>query len=322
MRVNVPVIVVAACLLVASSGCGSREGERAPVPSRPGPPPTVSVAAPTPASTAPSSWARKIALGLTPVNPDAQSRIRAGLIVASGTPAIVERVRWIVNGEPLESEGMRLAGRPLRRGDVVSAKAEVRVGAERFVVSSSDVTIGNSLPEATSAELVPATPKAGDSLRAVARGRDADGDPVSFRYRWFVNGKESPGDNTSLFTVRKGSRDAWIHAEVEAHDGIAEGSRLFTPKAQVLNAPPAVEKVDMGRDGNRFTATVRVSDPDGDPVALQAKSLPHGVSLSGNVLSWEVSAIPPGTDAPVVLVLSDGYGGDVEYSFRLVSSQK
>ncbi|HEX7519309.1 MAG TPA: hypothetical protein VF325_03425 [Candidatus Deferrimicrobium sp.] len=234
----------------------------------------------------------------------------------------MERVRWIVNGEPLESEGMRLEGRPLRRGDVVSARAEVRVGAERFVVSSSDVTIGNSLPEATSAELVPATPKAGDNLRVVARGRDADGDPVSFRYRWFVNGKESPGDNTSLFAVRKGSRDAWIHAQVEAYDGIAVGSRLFTPKTQVLNAPPSVEKVDMGRDGNRFTATVRVSDPDGDTVALKAKSLPHGVSLSGNVLSWEVSAIPPGTDAPVVLVLSDGYGGDVEYSFRLGSSQK
>lgn len=322
MRVNVPVIAVAAYLLVASSGCGSREGERASVPSRSGSPPTVSVAASTPASTAPSSWAGKIALGLAPVNPDAQSGVRASLIVPAGTPASVERVRWIVNGEQLESEGMRLAGRPLRRGDVVSAKAEVRVSAERFVVSSSDVTIGNSLPEATSAELVPATPKAGDTLRVVAVGRDADGDLVSFRYRWFVNGKESPGDNTSLFAVRKGSRDAWIHAEVEAHDGIAEGSRLFTPKVQVLNAPPAVEKVDMGRDGNRFTATVRVSDPDGDPVDLQAKSLPHGVSLSGKVLSWEADAISVRTESLVVLVLSDGHGGDVEYSFGLVSSQK
>ena len=322
MRMSFPVIAVVACLLVASSGCGSREGEQASVPSRTVPPPTVSVAAPAPASTTPSSGAGKIALGLTPVNPDAQSGIRAGLIVASGTPAIVERVRWIVNGEQLESEGTRLAGRPLRRGDVVSARAEVRVGAERSIVSSSDVTIGNSLPEATSAELVPATPKAGDTLRVVARGRDADGDPVSFHYRWFVDGKESPDDNTSLFAVRKGGRDAWIHAEIEAYDGIAEGSRLFTPKVQVLNAPPAVEKVDMGRDGDRFTATVRVSDPDGDLVDLQAKSLPHGVSLSGNVLSWEADAISVHTEALVVLVLSDGNGGDVEYSFRLGSSQK
>jgi hypothetical protein len=276
-------------------------------------------AAPASTPTAPSSRAGGIALGLTPVNPDAQSGVRAGLIVASGTPAIVERVRWIVNGEQLESEGKRLAGRPLRRGDIVSARAEVRVGSERYVVSSSDVTIGNSLPEATSAELVPVTPKAGDTLRVVAQGKDADGDPVTFRYRWFIDGKESPGDNASLFPVRKGSRDAWIHAEVETYDGIAGGSRLFTPKVQVLNAPPAVEKVDMGQDGNRFTATVRVSDPDGDPVDLQAKSLPHGVSLSGNVLSWEADPIPART---VVLVLSDGNGGDVEYSFRLVSSQK
>jgi len=190
------------------------------------------------------------------------------------------------------------------------------------VVSSSDVTIGNTLPEATSADLVPAAPTAGDTLRALARGWDADGDPVSFHYRWFVDGKESPGDNTSLFAVRKGSRDAWVHAEIQSYDGIAEGSRLFTPKVQVLNASPAVEKVDIGRDGDRFKATVRVSDPDGDPVGLQAKSLPHGVSLSGNVLSWEADAIPAGTDALAVLLLSDGNGGDVEYSFRLSSAQK
>lgn len=318
---SVPVIAVVASLLVASSGCGSREGERGSVPSRSAPPPAVSVAAPAPASTTPSFRAGKIALGLTPVNPDALSGIRAGLIVASGTPAIVERVRWVVNGEQLESEGIRLAGRPLRRGDVVSARAEVRAGEERFIVSSSDVTIGNSLPEATSAELVPQTPMAGDTLRAVARGGDADGDPVSFHYRWFVNGKESPGDHTSLFAVRKGSRDAWIHAEIVSYDGIAEGSRLFTPKVQVLNAPPAVEKIDMGRDGDRFTATVRASDPDGDTVDLRAKSLPYGVSLSGNVLSWEGDAITVRT-ALVVLVLSDGNGGDVEHSFRLSPAQK
>ena len=78
----------------------------------------------------------------------------------------------------------------------------------------------------------------------------------------------------------------------------------------------------MGRDGDRFTATVRVSDPDGDLVGLQAKSLPYGVSLTGNVLSWEADAISVGTESLVVLVLSDGHEGDVEYSFRIGSSQK
>jgi hypothetical protein len=46
------------------------------------------------------------------------------------------------------------------------------------------------------------------------------------------------------------------------------------------------------------------------------------VALSGTALSWRESDLPPGKDAPVVLLLSDGDGGDVEFSFLLVSGEK
>src|SRR3990170_3006334 len=82
--------------------------------------------------------------------------------------------------------------------------------------------------------------------------------------------------------------------------------------------PPVVEGVDVSKgSGARYTGRVRVRDPDGDPVSIRPKSLPEGVTLSGTVLSWEESAVPQGSEIPVVLLVSDGDGGDIEYVFRI-----
>ena len=90
----------------------------------------------------------------------------------------------------------------------------------------------------------------------------------------------------------------------------------------MANAPPVVDQVEVKGDGTKFTAVVRASDPDGDPIVLLAKSLPPGVALIGNTLSWDAAAVLPGTEMPVVLRISDEDGGEIEYSFRLSSAQK
>jgi hypothetical protein len=90
----------------------------------------------------------------------------------------------------------------------------------------------------------------------------------------------------------------------------------------VLNAPPVVDQLEVKGDGTKFTAIVRASDPDEDPLVILAKSLPPGVALIGYTLRWDAAAVPPGTEAPVVLRVSDGDGGEIEYSFMLSSAQK
>ena len=145
---------------------------------------------------------------------------------------------------------------------------------------------------------------------------------MTFRYRWYANDKDVAGETGDSFRVRRGMKGMWIQAEVQAFDGVAEGSRLRTPKVQVLNAPPVVDQLEVKGDGAKFTAVVRASDPDGDPLVLLAKSLPSGVALVGNTLRWDAAAVPPGTEIPVVLRVADGDGGEIEYSFRLSSAQK
>jgi len=234
----------------------------------------------------------------------------------------MEGVHWYINGSEVAIENPQLPGTSYRRGDVVSARADVRGKEGGFILSAPAVTVRNAIPEAVSADLSTLVPVAGDTVRVAASGKDLDGDGVTFRYHWYANDKLVEGETSDSFKVQKGMKGMWIQAEVQAFDGIAEGSHLRTLKVRVSNAPPVVNQVEIGGNGTKFTAIVRASDPDGDPLVLLAKSLPPGVALIGNTLSWEAAAVPPGTQIPVVLRISDGDGGEIEYSFRLSSEQK
>jgi hypothetical protein len=274
-------------------------------------------------SIVPDATPQGFALRLLPENPDVLTGIRASLSMPGGREKVtMGRVHWYINGTEVAIENPQLPGTSYRRGDVVSARAEVQRKEGEFILSAPAVTVRNALPDSVSADFSTLVPVAGDTVRVSALGKDPDGDVVTFRFQWYANDKLLEGEPGDSFRLRKGMKGMWIQAEVQAFDGIAEGSRLRTPKVQVLNAPPVVDQLEVKGDGTKFTAIVRASDPDGDPLVILAKSLPPGAALIGNILSWDAVAVPPGTDIPVVLRISDGDGGEIEYSFRLSSAQK
>lgn len=317
---------IAAAVLISAVGCGGGGGGGSPKGGQPG-----SVLPPAD-STGPQGASKSVvaettpqgfALRLIPENPDVSTGIRASLSMPGGREkATMRRVQWHIDGTEVVTENPQLPGTSYRRGDVVSARAEVRRKEGEFLLSAPAVTVRNALPDAVSADLSTLVPVAGDSVRVSASGRDPDRDVVTFRYHWYANDKLVEGEIEDSFRIRKGMKGMWIQAEVQAFDGIAEGSRLRTLKVRVLNAPPVVDQLEVKGDGTKFTAIVRASDPDGDPLVILAKSLPPGVALIGNTLSWDDAAVPPGTEIPVVFRVSDGDGGEIEYSFRLSSEQK
>ncbi len=261
---------------------------------------------------------------LVPETPDVRSGVRTTLAgIPTGVSVTWESVRWFINGTVFRGYREFLPGGMFRRGDRIRASVEVTVNGGLMRLISKEAIVRNCLPDLLTVELSDTAPKTGQEVRALASGKDADGDPVSFRYRWFLNDQEDMGQVTDALSLQNIPKGSWVHAEVQAFDGISPGSKRSTPKVLVINSPPAVEQVTITRGtGGHFTANIRIKDPDGDPVALQEKSLPEGVSLSGTALSWEEAAIPSGKDVPVVLLLSDGDGGDVEYSFQITSGKK
>jgi hypothetical protein len=323
MRTGVAVLLSASVFLCLGFGCGKEGGNRTtkissaePMRQKEGEHPA-ETAIPAPKQDG------NVSLKLVPENPDALTGLRAEL---AGTPPgarmLPGNIRWFVNGVETEGEKDRLQGSFLRRGDIVHALATVVVKGEVVSLESPPATVRNAPPETVSADLSPLAPRKGEVVRVACQGRDADGDTVTFRVRWFVNDEEIPGETAETLSLKAVSKGSWVHAEVQSLDGIAAGSKMFTPKILVVNSPPVVDRVVFTQgEGSVFSARVMVTDPDGDPVTIRQKTLPEGVVLSGSVLAGEVSSIPPGTEAPVVLRISDG-DGDIEYSFRLTSSQK
>jgi hypothetical protein len=263
-------------------------------------------------------------LTLVPEHPDARSEVRARLDgVPTGAPVRWERVSWFINGAEYQGEGDRLPGGILRRGDLVQAIAELTVDGKRATLMSRELHVRNCPPEVLAATLSDAAPKTGKELRVLVEGGDLDGDPVSFRYRWFLNDKEAEGQSTNALSLEKVGKGTWVHAGVRAFDGTDAGRERFTTKARVANSPPVVEQISITRgEGGYFTANLRVRDADGDPVTIRGTTLPEGVALAETALSWREPALPPGKDASVVLLLSDGDGEGVEYSLRLAPSEK
>lgn len=316
----------AAAVLISAMGCGGGGGAGGPKGGQPGsvmPPAGSTGPQVTSKSIVPNAAPQGFALRLIPANPDVLTGIRASLSMQGGREKVtMGRVHWYINGSEAAIEDPQLPGTSYRRGDVVSARAEIRRKEGEFNLFAPAVTVQNALPDAVSADLSTLIPVAGDTVRVSAVGKDPDGDKVTFRYHWYENDKPVVGETGVSIKVRKGMKGMWIQAEAQAFDGIAEGSRLRTPKVRVLNAPPVVDQLEVKGDGTKFTAIVRASDPDGDPIVIRAKSLPPGVALIGNTMSWDAAAVLPGTEIPVVLRISDGDGGEIEYSFQLSSSQK
>jgi hypothetical protein len=322
MKTRAIVLLFVLLFLSFGSGCGKEGGNRttgvSPVDSM------IQKEVPRQERASPSPKPEtNVSLKLLPENPDALTGIRVKLeSAAPGSRILEENLRWFVNGAEIGRGNVRLQGKYIQRGETVHVLATVVVNGEEIFLESAPVTVENSYPETVSAELSPLAPRTGEVVRVVAKGRDADGDPVTFRVRWFVNDKEISGESSDLFSLKTVPKGSWLHAEVQSFDGIAAGSKMLTSKVLVVNSPPVVDRVTIAQgDGSVYSASVMVTDPDGDPVTIHQKTLPEGVVLSGNILTGDVSSFPPGTEAPVVLHISDGDGGDIEYSFRLASQK-
>jgi len=324
MRHSVAVLLSASVFLCLGFGCGKEGGNRTTKVSSAEPVMQREVAHPKETAMPAPKPDSNVSLKLVPENPDALTGLRAELAGAPpGARMLPENFRWFVNGVETGGEKDRLQGKYLRRDDIVHASATVAVNGVDVSLESPPATVRNAYPETVSADLSPLAPKKGEVVRVVCKGKDADGDTVTFRVRWFVNDEEISGERSETLSLKTVSKGSWVHAEVQSFDGIAAGSKMFTPKILMVNSPPVVGRVVFTQgEGSVFSAQVMVTDPDGDPVTIQQKTLPEGVVLSGSVLSGDVSSLPPGTEAPVVLRISDGDGGDIEYSFRLTSSQK
>jgi hypothetical protein len=129
----------------------------------------------------------------------------------------------------------------------------------------------NAPPVIEGITLVPPHPTVESEITARISGSDKDGDPITFKIQWFVNGKVI-GEGLTLISdnIKKGDT---IYAEVSPFDGAAWGSSMKSNEVTVGNVPPRILSL-ISQPESLFATTPRVElravfeDPDDDPVSL------------------------------------------------------
>jgi hypothetical protein len=167
----------------------------------------------------------------------------------------------------------------------------------------------NEAPVIESLTLDPASPRPGQSIRALVKTRDADGDPVQLSFQWRAEGRLLP-DVGDLATVPDAPEGARIEVTVVAMDGRAE-SAPRTAAGHVGNEPPELVAVVLDPPGeisvgNPVVAIPQAQDPDGDAIEYRYTWRVNGVDSPETSASLQTAELRRGDTVQVRVVAFDG----------------
>src|SRR5438128_1699451 len=233
---------------------------------------------------------------------------------------VTYQYHWNVNGVPAPG-ATAPAFRPerLKKGDRVTAEIVPTDGkADGAVFTTGPVTIGNTAPSIVEIHLEPVPLHRGETLRVKVVVADPDGDPVTLTYKWFRNNKEIAGAKTDTLDTKEFQKKDVLEVLVTPSDGKSTREGQGLP-VTIANSPPRFTSTPPTeiKDG-QYLYQVAVTDPDEDPVTLELKQGPPGMTLdpAAKQLSWKLTPENLGKHH-VVLVAKDNDNGATQVEFDL-----
>ena len=238
--------------------------------------------------------------------------------------AVSLRYQWIVNGTRLEGRtAPSLPPDLLQRGDRVSVEVIPLDGdGQGDLYTIEEVTVVNTPPEVTQIKVEPFPPKLGDRLVAHPEGNDADGDEITYTFRWQRNNTEvEVDDEEGVLDTASFKRGDEIILEVIPHDGTGPGQSLTSDPLAIANSPPEITSKPPAKfPRGLYVYAVTASDRDGDPVTYGLETAPSGMVIDPKTgrLEWKLTDVSKGT-YQVRVTASDGQEGEPGFQeFELV----
>lgn len=159
----------------------------------------------------------------------------------------------------------------------------------------SDVRVVNTSPSLSRVTVTRSATLDGANLRAIPEALDRDGDPLTYRYRWFRNGVlmgAETGSSLPMASLAPGDR---IAVEVVASDGESQSPPMRGEAAGVLNHPPhfTSQPTVPGPADRVFHYQAIATDEDGDSLRYERVIGPSGLVVDPNGdVSWRLPPIP------------------------------
>jgi hypothetical protein len=193
---------------------------------------------------------------------------------------------------------------------------EPRASGGSMAAGSSSLAM-NEEPVVSHVSFVPAAPKPGQSVQAVAIATDPDGDSVSLSYEWSVGGRRVLSDGDS-YEIPVGWRIRAVVVVVTA-SAVEATSDPVSAKLRVANRAPrvtelAIETVDLVRGpgkGPHWRVSPTAADPDGDFVTFSYQWLVNGRPTDQTGDSFAKSRAGRGDEVAVRVTATDGQATSV-----------
>lgn len=179
------------------------------------------------------------------------------------------RYVWARNGGDTPNQDAVLPALQTARGQNWTVRVTPTDGAADGEPVSAQVSVVNSAPVIASITYDPVAPLDADDVRAVVDAVDPDGDPITYAWRWTVDGLAAGGPSATL-DDRQADRGQIVRVYVEASDGQLSTGEIEGPAQEILNAPPratdiAITPATVYTDTDATCAPSGWFDGDGDP---------------------------------------------------------
>lgn len=218
-------------------------------------------------------------ISLTPSAPTTELDLNVAITGLSTDPDAAEawnspityRYQWTRNGATYgTTTTTRVPASDTTRGQVWSVSVIAGDGNGTAPAATAAVTIQNSLPTLSSAAITPSSPfeSSGQLTCVPGTSADIDGDTVSLRYTWLVNGV-SPGITASTLSNSHWSSGDDVSCTITPFDGTDLGVAVVSAPVTIQNSVPSVSGVSLTpsstttpKAGSTVTCNFTFSDDD------------------------------------------------------------
>ncbi len=207
---------------------------------------------------------------------------------ADGTTSFSYDTTWTVNGTTLPVTASTLTGTDFDADDVVACSVTPNDGTvDGAAVSSGSVTIQDTAPTLASVSVAPGVARERDILTCVSGATgDADGDAVSLRYTWTVDGLTVPGASGATLTGASFERGEDVSCTATPFDGTLVGATRTASAITIANTTPTLVGASLTPASPTATSTLTCAalgydDPDADPENLSYDWTVNGVRVGG-----------------------------------------
>ena len=218
---------------------------------------------------------------------------------------------WQINTQQAPDVTETLTGAAFDRGDIVTCTITPDDGTDLGVpVPSNEVTIINTPPSGIAVVIDPALPLAADPLIATVSGwSDADGDPESWRYDWFIDGADAGAATEILDAGYSKGDDVFVIATPD--DGIELGDPIQSDTITIGNTPPTLVQAEVTPlDPTVLDALICTPsgdfDEDGDFVGYVFEWFVDGLAAGSNTNQLLAPNFTSGNNVYCVITPTDG----------------